>query len=56
MKLKTRLLVIGIAISVVPLLATSLIMWQQNSHIAATAESESLKQTIDDMDHIAQSI
>jgi methyl-accepting chemotaxis protein len=55
MKLQTKLLVIGIVLTVLPLAAVSLVILAQNQKMVKAADEESMKLAYADLDHIAQS-
>ncbi len=56
MTLKTKLLALGITITIVPLLIVTVVVLQQNGEMAKRAEEESLKLGYADLDHIADGI
>ncbi len=56
MKLQTKLLVIGIVLTVLPLVTVSLVILGQNKKMVKAADEESLKLAYADLDHIAQNI
>ncbi|MBN1123745.1 MAG: methyl-accepting chemotaxis protein [Sedimentisphaerales bacterium] len=56
MKLKVKLLVIGIALTVLPILAVSIVVWNQNNKMMEIAEQENEVLALSDLDHIAQGV
>jgi methyl-accepting chemotaxis protein len=56
MKLKTKLMVIGTLITVIPLLVITAIIYTRNKTMARVGETESTKLAYADLDHMAQNI
>jgi methyl-accepting chemotaxis protein len=56
MTLKTRLLVIGAVMTILPLMAASFVTFRQNGKMARAADEECTKLAYADLDHIAQNV
>ena len=56
MKLQTKLLTIGILLTIVPLLVVSIIVFRQNRKMVQVSDEENTKMAYADLDHIAKSI
>ena len=56
MKMKTKLLICGIALTMIPLLITLVIIVLQNRSMMATAEEETTKMAYTDLDHMAKMV
>ncbi len=56
MKLRTKLLTIGILLTIIPLLAVSVIVYHQNSTMVKVSDEENTKMAYDDLDHITKNI
>jgi len=56
MKLQTKLTVIGITVTILPLCIISIIMWRQSTQTAKIATESNIQQSYDNMDNIAQGI
>ncbi|MBN1972269.1 MAG: methyl-accepting chemotaxis protein [Sedimentisphaerales bacterium] len=56
MKLRTKLLTIGILLTIIPLLAVSVIVYYQNTKIVKVSDVENTKMAYADLDHITKSI
>ncbi|MBN1816399.1 MAG: Cache 3/Cache 2 fusion domain-containing protein, partial [Sedimentisphaerales bacterium] len=56
MKLKVKLLVMGIALTVLPILIVSFVIWKQNNKMMEIAEKENQILALADLDHIAQGV
>jgi len=54
--LKVKLLVIGIALTVLPMLIIGVITFRQNHKMSVIAQAESEKLALNDLDHIASSV
>ena len=55
-KLRTKLLTIGILLTVIPLLAVSIIVYRQNSKMVEVSDEENTRLAYADLDHITQNI
>jgi methyl-accepting chemotaxis protein len=55
-KLRTKLLLFGIALTIVPLLAFGIFVFTQNQKTLKVATAESIKQATTDLDHIAEGV
>lgn len=56
MKLKTKLLVVGILLTAIPLVITSLLVFRQNNQMKNVAEQESTELAYADLDHIVENV
>ena len=56
MKLRTRLLGLGIALSLIPLLITTVVVYVQGNKMAADAGEACIELAVTDLDHIAEGI
>jgi methyl-accepting chemotaxis protein len=56
MKLRTKLLTIGILLTVIPLLTVSVIVYRQNTTMVKVSDEENTKMAYADLDHITKSI
>jgi methyl-accepting chemotaxis protein len=56
LQIKTKLIVTGCAVTILPLLIVMITVYNQNRHIVHLGEKESLKLAYADLDHIADSI
>ena len=56
MKLQTRLLVTGCVLTVLPLLIVSGVVYYQNQKVLMTAEEETARLAITDINHIARAV
>ncbi len=56
MKLRTKLLTIGILLTVIPLLTVSIIVYLQNTKMVSVSDEENTKMAYADLDHITKNI
>lgn len=56
MKLRTKLLLTGCVLTALPLLVVGAVTYTQNGTMRSTAEEESMRSALADLDHIAQGI
>ncbi|MBN2313891.1 MAG: hypothetical protein JXM79_08165, partial [Sedimentisphaerales bacterium] len=56
MKLQTKLLSIGILLTVIPLLVVSVIIFRQNRKMVQVSDVENTKMAYADLNHIAKGI
>ncbi|MBN2591467.1 MAG: methyl-accepting chemotaxis protein [Sedimentisphaerales bacterium] len=56
MKLRTRLLTIGIMMTVIPLLTVSIIVYRQNTKMVNVSDEENTKLAYTDLDHITKNV
>ena len=54
MKLQTKLLTIGILLTVIPLIVVSVVVFIQNDKMVHVADKESINMAYTDLDHIAK--
>ncbi len=56
MKLRTKLLTIGILLTVIPLITVSIIVYRQNTKMVGVSDEENTKLAYADLDHITKNI
>jgi methyl-accepting chemotaxis protein len=56
MKLKTRLLITGTVLTVLPMLLAGAMVWYQNTRTVSAVSEEATRYALMDLDHIAQSV
>lgn len=55
-KIKTKLMLIGVVVTLTPLVAITVTVFVQNKTIVATAERESLGLAYEDLDHVVDNL